>query len=133
MSGHLHDEGHTVAGWAGACIATVGATVAGLGVVMTSVALAGVGVGIVVVAVLVTWLLHLVGWGKAPGPRSRAAWGLRVRDAGARDGHPGCVACRLAGRGRHTAMTAAVTATAAAVTTGPDPEDPRSAVAETGN
>lgn len=38
--------------------------------------------------------------GKPPGRRPAAEWGLRVRDLGAREGHPGCVGCRLAGRGR---------------------------------
>ncbi|MFE9612744.1 HGxxPAAW family protein [Streptomyces sp. NPDC006012] len=107
MSGHLHDEGHTVAGWTGALIATVGSTVVGLGVVMASAAVVGGGAGISAVAVLVTWVLHLVGWGKPPGPRPRETWGMRVRDAGARDGHAGCVACRLAGRGRRTAVAVA--------------------------
>lgn len=100
MSGHLHDEGHTVAGWTGAFIATVGSTVAGTGVVMASAGVVGGGAGIVAVAVLVTWALHLTGWGKPPGARPRETWGMRVRDGAARDGHPGCVACRLAGRGR---------------------------------
>ncbi|MFB7495982.1 HGxxPAAW family protein [Streptomyces sp. NPDC056161] len=122
MSGQ-HDEGHTVAGWTGALIATVGSTVAGLGVVMASAAVVGGGTGIVAVAVLVTWVLHLVGWGKPPGPRPRETWGMRVRDAGARDGHVGCVACRLAGRERRTAVVAA----------GAGNGEPESAVAEAGH
>lgn len=100
MSAHQYDEGHTVAGWTGFGIATVGTTVAGVGVCAVSAPLIGLGLGIAVVAVLVTWVLHLNGWGKAPGRRYRAEWGMRVRDPSARGGHAGCVACRLAGRGR---------------------------------
>ncbi|WP_030938643.1 HGxxPAAW family protein [Streptomyces sp. NRRL S-646] len=100
MSAHQYDEGHTVAGWTGFAVATAGAVVLGLGVCTASViALAG-GLGIVVVSVLVTWALHLAGWGKPPGRRPREQWGWRVRDLAAREGHPGCVGCRLAARGR---------------------------------
>ncbi|WP_373428906.1 HGxxPAAW family protein [Streptomyces rishiriensis] len=49
-------------------------------------------------AALVTWGLHVAGWGKPPGVRPRSEWGMRVRDPWARGGHPGCVGCRLAGR-----------------------------------
>ncbi|XUL89602.1 HGxxPAAW family protein [Streptomyces galilaeus] len=100
MSAHQYDEGHTVAGWTGFGIATVGTAVAGVGVCTVSAALIGGGLGIDVVAVLVTWALHLTGWGKPPGRRDRAQWGMRVRDPLARAGHAGCVGCRLAGRGR---------------------------------
>ncbi|MGW0992431.1 HGxxPAAW family protein [Streptomyces sp. NPDC002520] len=103
----LHDEGHTVAGWTGAGIATVGSVVAGLGVVTSSVpALAG-GLAITAGSVLVTWFLHLSGWGKPPGVRPRDQWGMRVRDTRAKEGHPGCVACRLAGRGHGPARSSA--------------------------
>ncbi|MDQ0991790.1 HGxxPAAW family protein [Streptomyces sp. V3I7] len=102
MSGHLHDEGHTIAGWTGFLIGTVGSTVAGGGVVMASPLLISGGLAIVAVAVLVTWALHLAGWGKPPGPRPRDTWNLRSRDRAARQGHPGCVGCRLAGRASHT-------------------------------
>jgi hypothetical protein len=34
--------------------------------------------GIVAVSVLVTWALHLTGWGKPPGRRDREQWGMRV-------------------------------------------------------
>ncbi|MFG2955470.1 HGxxPAAW family protein [Streptomyces sp. NPDC048291] len=98
-----HDEGHTVAGWTGTAIATVGSGVLGLGVCTVSAVALVAGLAVCVVSVLVTWYLHLAGWGKPPGPRPRAQWPLRVRDTGARDGHPGCVSCRLAGRGRRTA------------------------------
>ncbi|MFJ9375238.1 HGxxPAAW family protein [Streptomyces sp. NPDC101455] len=100
MSAHQYDEGHTVAGWTGFGIATVGTTVAGVGVCVVSALLIGVGLGIVAVSVLVTWALHLTGWGKPPGRRDREQWGMRVRDPSARAGHAGCVGCRLAGRGR---------------------------------
>ncbi|MFJ3306155.1 HGxxPAAW family protein [Streptomyces sp. NPDC086549] len=112
MSGHLYDEGHTVAGWTGFFIATIGSAVAGAGVVMASVPVTGGGVAIVAVSVLVTWALHLNGWGKPPGRRPRGEWGLRVRDRGAREGHPGCVGCRLAGRGRGTAAVVRSASTA---------------------
>ncbi|MGW1619680.1 HGxxPAAW family protein [Streptomyces sp. NPDC002172] len=98
-----HDEGHTVAGWTGTAIATVGSGLLGLGVCTVSAAALVAGLAVCAVSVLVTWYLHLAGWGKPPGPRPRAQWPLRVRDTGARDGHPGCVSCRLAGRGRRTA------------------------------
>ncbi|MEV5531650.1 HGxxPAAW family protein [Streptomyces prunicolor] len=103
MSAHQYDEGHTVAGWTGFGIATVGTTVAGAGMCVVSAPLIGGGLGIVAVSVLVTWALHLTGWGKPPGRRDRAQWGMRVRDPLAAAGHAGCVGCRLAGRGRAAA------------------------------
>ncbi|GCB47824.1 HGxxPAAW family protein [Streptomyces sp. NL15-2K] len=115
MSAHQYDEGHTVAGWTGFGVATVGTAVLGLGVCMVSAPLMVGGLGIVAVSVLVTWTLHLTGWGKPPGIRPRDQWGMRVRDTGARAGHPGCVGCRLAGRGvRRTAAEAEVVPAAAA-------------------
>ncbi|KOG31066.1 HGxxPAAW family protein [Streptomyces resistomycificus] len=103
MSAHQYDEGHTVAGWTGFGIATVGTAVLGLGTCLVSAPLLVGGGGIVVVALLVTWALHLAGWGKPPGPRPRAEWAMRARDTSARAGHPGCVGCRLAGRGARRA------------------------------
>ncbi|MFF8873865.1 HGxxPAAW family protein [Streptomyces massasporeus] len=100
MSAHQYDHGHTVAGWVGFGIATVGAGVAGLGVCTVSGVLIAGGTAIGVVSLLVTWALHLAGWGKGPGLRPRAEWGWRVRDSAAPGGHPECLACRLAGRGR---------------------------------
>ncbi|BCL21531.1 HGxxPAAW family protein [Streptomyces tuirus] len=100
MSAHQYDHGHTVAGWVGWGIATVGAGVAGLGVCAVSGVLIAGGVAIGVVSLLVTWALHLSGWGKGPGVRPRAEWGWRVRDAAAPGGHAECLGCRLAGRGR---------------------------------
>ncbi|MBC9728067.1 HGxxPAAW family protein [Streptomyces sp. TRM68367] len=117
MSAHQYDEGHTVAGWTGFGIATVGAGVLGLGVCLVSAALLAGGLAIAVVSLLVTWLLHLTGWGKPPGRRPREQWGWRVRDLSARAGHPGCLGCRLAGRGRRTAVP-----TAAVVRAGGEPE-----------
>jgi hypothetical protein len=73
--------------------------VLGLGVCVVSGALIAVGFAITVASALVTWVLHLAGWGKPPGRRPRGQWGMRVRDMSAREGHPGCVGCRLAGRG----------------------------------
>ncbi|WP_328481017.1 hypothetical protein OHS71_21595 [Streptomyces sp. NBC_00377] len=98
MAGHLYDEGHTVAGWTGVGIATVGTAVVGVGVCAVSGILLAAGLVIVGVSALVTWGLHLAGWGKPPGVRPRAEWGMRVRDPWAEGGHPGCVGCRVAGR-----------------------------------
>ncbi|MFF1723759.1 HGxxPAAW family protein [Streptomyces sviceus] len=118
MSAHQYDEGHTVAGWTGVGIATVGTSVLGVGVCLVSGALIAVCIVITAASALVTWALHLTGWGKPPGRRPREQWGMRVRDTGARQGHPGCVGCRMAGRGRARATAvgtrAAATATATA-------------------
>ncbi|MER6384044.1 HGxxPAAW family protein [Streptomyces sp. NPDC001250] len=103
----LYDEGHTIAGWTGFGIATVGGGVAGSGVCVASLPLVAGGLAVVAVSVLVTWVLHLSGWGKPPGVRPRGQWGMRIRDTRAREGHTGCVGCRLAGRGRAAAPVAA--------------------------
>ncbi|WP_261718854.1 HGxxPAAW family protein [Streptomyces sp. FZ201] len=95
-----YDEGHTVAGWTGTAIATVGGSVAGAGVCLVSPLVVGGGLGICLLALLTTWSLHLTGWGKGPGPRPREQWPMGVRDPQARAGHPECLGCRLAGRGR---------------------------------
>ncbi|MFE9440697.1 HGxxPAAW family protein [Streptomyces sp. NPDC006602] len=107
MSAHQYDEGHTVAGWTGVGIATIGTAVLAVGVCLVSTPLLVGGLAIVVVSLLVTWALHLTGWGKPPGRRPREEWGMRLRDLSAGDGHPGCVGCRMAGRRgvRRTAMT----------------------------
>ncbi|MEU1630651.1 HGxxPAAW family protein [Streptomyces sp. NPDC020096] len=97
MSGHQHDEGHTVAGWTGSAVATVGAAVTGAGICGWRPG-TWLGLGVIAAAVLVTWGLHLAGWGKPPGPRPADQWGLKVRDRAARGGHAGCLGCRLAGR-----------------------------------
>ncbi|MEU0950370.1 HGxxPAAW family protein [Streptomyces canus] len=99
MSAHQYDEGHTVAGWTGVAIATAGTSVLGVGVCLESGVLIAVGLVITAASALVTWALHLTGWGKPPGRRPREQWGMRVRDTAARQGHPGCVGCRIAGRG----------------------------------
>ncbi|CAM5737864.1 hypothetical protein SALBM311S_03739 [Streptomyces alboniger] len=117
MSAHQYDEGHTVAGWTGFGIATVGTAVLGLGVCVASAPFLLAGTAIDLVGLLVAWALHLTGWGKAPGTRPRAQWGMRVRDTGARAGHPGCVGCRLAGRGVRRTATATATSTGTGTTT----------------
>ncbi|WP_371790230.1 hypothetical protein OG285_04570 [Streptomyces sp. NBC_01471] len=97
MSGHQHDEGHTVAGWASSAIAMVGAAVAGAGIAGWSPGI-WAGSAVTALAPLVAWSLHLAGWGKPPGVRAADQWGLHVRDRTARGGHAGCLGCRLAGR-----------------------------------
>ncbi|MFD7445961.1 HGxxPAAW family protein [Streptomyces sp. NPDC059909] len=106
MSGHQHDEGHTIAGWTGCAVATAGAAIAGVGICGWSPGIWW-GLGVMAVAVLVTWGLHLAGWGKPPGLRPAGQWGLRVRDRAAREGHAGCLGCRLAGRRRVPVRTGA--------------------------
>ncbi|MEU6282072.1 HGxxPAAW family protein [Streptomyces sp. NPDC047028] len=100
MSAHLYDEGHTIAGWTGFGIATAGTGLVGLGICTTSLPVVAGGLVVLALSLLTTWFLHLAGWGKPPGGRPRDQWSLRVRDSAARAGHPGCVGCRLAGRGR---------------------------------
>lgn len=121
MSAHQYDEGHTVAGWTGFAVAIVGSAVLGLGMIMVSALVLAGGLAIVVVSVLVTWALHLTGWGKPPGRRPRAEWGMRVRDSSAREGHPGCVGCRLAGRGRVGGTTVKAAVGSVVVTGEPEP------------
>ncbi|MFE7889670.1 HGxxPAAW family protein [Streptomyces sp. NPDC057412] len=98
-----YDEGHTLAGWIGVAVATVGCSVLGAGICVTSAPLMWAGFAVTVASVLVTWGLHLTGWGKPSGIRPRDQWGMLVRDLGALEGHPDCWGCRLAGRGRRTA------------------------------
>ncbi|MFF3446301.1 HGxxPAAW family protein [Streptomyces sp. NPDC002667] len=93
-----HDLGHTVAGWTGAGIATLGFGLCGFAVVTASGLLALAGAAVLVLALLSTWALHLAGWGKPSGPRPADQWDWRVRDLAARDGHADCAACRLAAR-----------------------------------
>ncbi|MFI2507980.1 HGxxPAAW family protein [Streptomyces sp. NPDC018972] len=100
MSAHPYDHGHTVAGWTGFGIAGAGTAVVGFGVCTVSWPLLAVGASVALAGLVVTWVLHLAGWGKPPGPRPREQWGWRVRDVSARQGHAGCLGCRLAGRGR---------------------------------
>ncbi|MFG2502310.1 HGxxPAAW family protein [Streptomyces sp. NPDC048441] len=96
MSGH-HDDGHTVAGWVGSAVATVGALVIGVGVVGWRPGI-WLGLGVLVAALLVTWVLHLAGWGKPPVPRSADQRRMSVRDLSVRAGHTDCLGCRMAGR-----------------------------------
>lgn len=103
MSAHGDvDLGHTLAGWTGTALAVVGATVAGVAVCAASPAGVLLGGAVTVVAGVVTWLLHLAGWGKPGGPRPEAEWSWRVRDTAAREGHPDCLGCRMAGRRSRT-------------------------------
>jgi hypothetical protein len=99
MSGHHHDEGHTLAGWIGFALAGSGTSVAGVGMCLGATGGVWLGLGGVVLGALVTWGLHLTGWGKPPGIRPVAERGMWVRDRAAQGGHPGCVGCRMAGRG----------------------------------
>ncbi|MFJ3906284.1 HGxxPAAW family protein [Streptomyces sp. NPDC090025] len=99
MSAHGHvDLGHTVAGWTGTAVGTLAAAVAGSSLCLAWTPGLWLGGALAVVAALVTWGLHLAGWGKPTGPRPEAEWSWRVRDTAARAGHPRCMGCRVAGR-----------------------------------
>ncbi|WP_448318924.1 HGxxPAAW family protein, partial [Streptomyces sp. CO7] len=102
MSGMHGDEdlGHTLAGWAGACLALVGCALCGAAMVAGRPAGFLAGLGVVALAALLSWVLHLGGWGKPGGPRPAADRHWRTRDRAAAQGHPDCWGCRLAGRGR---------------------------------
>ncbi|MER6212490.1 HGxxPAAW family protein [Streptomyces sp. NPDC001674] len=97
MSAHGYDEGHTVAGWAGTAVAAVGAAGVGLGICGWAPGVV-LGVAVMAGAAVLTWVLHLAGWGKGPGPRPEAHWPMGARDHTAREGHAGCLGCRMAGR-----------------------------------
>ncbi|MFJ6795182.1 HGxxPAAW family protein [Streptomyces sp. NPDC091268] len=115
MSAHGDvDLGHTVAGWTGTGLALLGATAAGASLCAAWTPGIRLGLGLVVAAGAVTWLLHLAGWGKPGGPRPADQWDWRTRDAAARDGHPGCLGCRLGGAGRRRSPAAAAGARSAA-------------------
>ncbi|MEW9527469.1 HGxxPAAW family protein [Microbispora sp. NPDC049125] len=97
----MHDDvdlGHTVAGWTGCVIALIGSAVAGVAVCAGRPAGVLAGAGIVLSAGLITWALHLMGWGKPSGPRPADEWAWRARDP--MTGHGDCLACRVAGRRR---------------------------------
>ncbi|MFB7173097.1 HGxxPAAW family protein [Streptomyces sp. NPDC056254] len=107
MSAHGHvDLGHTVAGWTGTTLALLGFAGAGAAVCAAWPPGILIGLGTVALAGLVTWALHLAGWGKPSGPRPEAEWDWRVRDTAARTGHADCLGCRAAGPRRRA--TAAV-------------------------
>lgn len=98
MSG-LHDDvdlGHTIAGWTGCAVVLAGCTT--VGVAMCAAWPLGIRLGLAVIVLggLVTWALHLAGWGKPSGPRPPEQWDWRVKDP--MTGHDRCLACRLAGR-----------------------------------
>lgn len=93
-----YDLGHTAAGWTGTGIASAGFGLCGLALIAGSAVLLLAGVGILLLAVLITWMLHLAGWGKPSGPRPADQWDWRVKDLTARGGHADCLGCRLAGR-----------------------------------
>jgi hypothetical protein len=116
-----YDEGHTIAGWTGTAIATIGAAVLGAGICTVSAVLITGGPAITAVAVLVTWALHLTGWGKPPGVRPRRQWPMGTRDLTARAGHADCWGCRLAGRGRRTAVAPSEVVPAVPVVGEPEP------------
>ncbi|WP_369272072.1 HGxxPAAW family protein [Streptomyces sp. R11] len=113
-----YDEGHTVAGWTGTAIATIGSAVVGAGICTVSAVLITGGLGITAASVLVTWALHLSGWGKPPGVRPRGQWRMGARDLSARAGHADCWGCRLAGRGRAVEGRTAATASEVVTVTG---------------
>ncbi|MFE5581195.1 HGxxPAAW family protein [Kitasatospora sp. NPDC056531] len=103
MSAHGdHDMGHTVAGWTGSAIATLGFAVAGLALVLGSAPGLWAGAALTALGGLTSWLLHLAGWGKPTGPRPPHLRHWRTRDPAGRHGHPNCLGCRLAGRGPQT-------------------------------
>ncbi|MFD3550168.1 HGxxPAAW family protein [Streptomyces sp. NPDC058655] len=98
MSAHGDvDLGHTVAGWTGTTLALLGCT--GSGAALCAAWTPGIwtGLAVVLAAGVVTWVLHLAGWGKASGPRPAGRRDWRVRDTAARAGHPDCLGCRIRG------------------------------------
>ncbi len=100
MSAHQYDEGHTVAGWTGCGIATVGTVVAGVGVCAVSALLIGAGLGIVAVSVLVTWALHLTGWGSRRGGGTGSSGDAGTGPVGAGGARRVCGVPAGGGRGR---------------------------------
>ncbi|WP_037634852.1 hypothetical protein [Streptomyces katrae] len=96
--------GHTVAGWAGPALGLLGCTGAGVAVCAAwfpGIWLGlGLGLGLVAAAGVVTWVLHLAGWGKPSGARPRAERDWRTRATVARTGRAQCLGCRVGGPGR---------------------------------
>ncbi|MFE9433732.1 HGxxPAAW family protein [Streptomyces sp. NPDC006640] len=105
-----HDLGHTVAGWTGTAVAVLGFCLTGAALTQGSSAGIAGGTTVIVAAALVTWVLHLGGWGKPSGPRPVGEQNWRTKDRAAAEGHPGCLGCRLAGRpgARRSATTGSV-------------------------
>ncbi|MFE7096243.1 HGxxPAAW family protein [Streptomyces erythrochromogenes] len=104
MSAHGHvDLGHTVAGWTGTTLALLGFAGAGAAVCAAWPPGILIGLAVVVLAGVVTWLLHLAGWGKPSGPRPESEWDWRVRDTAAHAGHADCLGCRAGGPRRAVA------------------------------
>ncbi|MEU1883585.1 HGxxPAAW family protein [Streptosporangium sp. NPDC020072] len=90
------DLGHTVAGWTGCVIGLAGFSAVGLAMCAGWAPGLWLGAGVILCAGLVTWALHLAGWGKPSGPRPAGRRDWRVKDP--MTGHRDCLACRLAGR-----------------------------------
>ncbi|MGW5263571.1 HGxxPAAW family protein [Microbispora sp. NPDC004025] len=94
----IHDDvdlGHTVAGWAGCVVVLCGCATAGAAMCAASPLGVRLGIGVIALGGLITWALHLAGWGKPSGPRPPEQWNWRTRDP--MTGHGDCLACRLAG------------------------------------
>ncbi|GGK53344.1 hypothetical protein Ppa06_14470 [Planomonospora parontospora subsp. parontospora] len=90
-----YDLGHTVAGWTGCGVALAGAATIGVSVCAAWLPGVWLGAGTLAAAGLITWALHLMGWGKPSGPRPADQWDWRLRDP--MTAHADCLACRLAG------------------------------------
>ncbi|MEU6091756.1 HGxxPAAW family protein [Streptomyces sp. NPDC047085] len=91
-----YDMGHTVAGWTGTVICLVGLSGTGAAMCVGSSLGLWAGLATVVLSALVTWGLHLAGWGKPTGPRPREEWPWQVKDP--MTAHADCLGCRMAGR-----------------------------------
>nr|BEK66561.1 hypothetical protein KPHV_37880 [Kitasatospora purpeofusca] len=114
MGAHAdHDMGHTVAGWTGTAVVTLGFAVAGAAFVAGSGPGLWAGAALVLLGAVAAWALHLAGRGKATGPRPPGLRHWRTPDPAGRHGHPDCLGCRLAGR--RTARAAVPAAVRAAV------------------
>ncbi|MFJ8432908.1 HGxxPAAW family protein [Kitasatospora sp. NPDC094019] len=116
MGAHAdHDMGHTVAGWTGTAVVTLGFAVAGAAFVAGSGPGLCAGAALILLGAVAAWTLHLAGRGKATGPRPPELRHWRVPDPAGRRGHPDCLGCRLAGRRTARAATPAAAPVAAAV------------------
>ncbi|MFC5663473.1 HGxxPAAW family protein [Kitasatospora misakiensis] len=115
-----HDMGHTVAGWTGTAVTTLGFAVAGVALVAGSVPGLWAGAAVTVLGALTAWALHLAGWGKPTGPRPPGLRHWRTPDPAGRRGHPDCLGCKLAGRRPAPSTAPAPTAPAPAGAPAPD-------------